>query len=99
MIEYDASVIVTFAEKLYEQAQHVVVTTTIVGVLAGVAIGIAFDSAFGTLPLAVVVAAAAGGVLAFNIGQQKAFSLRLQAQIALCQVWIESNTRASRRAS
>ena len=33
------------------------------------------------------------GLIAFSLGQQKAFALRLQAQVALCQVQIEANTR------
>lgn len=31
--------------------------------------------------------------LGFLIGQERAFRLKLQAQIALCQVRIEENTR------
>jgi hypothetical protein len=33
--------------------------------------------------------------VAFLLGQERAFHLRLQAQLALCQVQIEENTRKS----
>jgi hypothetical protein len=36
-----------------------------------------------------------GGVIGYFIGTERAFVLRLQAQIALCQVQIERNTRSS----
>lgn len=92
MIQYDASVIVTFAQTLYERAWRVVVTATIVGVIAGGSIGFALDTAFQTGAIVTGMTAAIAGALAFSIGQQRAFWLRLQAQAALCLVQIEANT-------
>jgi outer membrane lipoprotein SlyB len=93
MIEYDASVIVTFAENLYDQAERVVALTTFAGILVGALLGFAIGSAFQGTSLTAVIGAVVVGVLAFNIAQQKAFAMRLQAQTALCQVQIELNTR------
>lgn len=94
MATYDASVIITFTDKLYSQAASIVAIYTVIGVLAGAAFGGGIGSA-AHLPWVVVAlgGAAVVGVAAFQLGQQKAFSLRLQAQVALCQVQIEANTR------
>jgi hypothetical protein len=40
------------------------------------------------------IGAILGGAMGYAIGTEKAFTLRLQAQVALCQVQIEANTRA-----
>ncbi len=95
MTKYDESVIVEFADSLYEQAESIVRLYTAVGVLVGAGIGAAIGgmllsgSGFGP---AVIGAIVVGGA-AFQTGRQKAFALRLQAQVALCQVQIEANTR------
>lgn len=93
MVAYDASIIVTFAEKLYEQADRVVLTYTIGGALIGASLGLAIGIRLQNAGLIASVGAVFVGAMAFIVGQQKAFALRLQAQTALCQVQIESNTR------
>jgi len=91
---YDARVIVTFAEQLYKQAGSIVLTYAIIGLLAGFGLGYVLSGALGIHPLvepalgALVVAA-----VAYTIGRQRAFALKLQAQMALCQVQTEANTR------
>lgn len=95
MVKYDAQVIVQFAADLYSQARSIPVTYAALGVLAGFGAGAA---AFGTaIDGGGLIGGALGalllGVVAFKLGQQKAFALKLQAQVALCQVQIETNTR------
>ena len=98
MANYDSSVIVEFAEKLYNQAATIVTTYTIVGALVGAGIGAAVGNAIQVSPMVVaLVGATVVGAIAFELGQQKAFAYRLQAQVALCQVQIEANTRSSAR--
>lgn len=96
MVSYDAQVIVTFAERLYKQADSIAATYAIVGALVGASIGAAVGNAFGGMAfIGLVIGAVVVGAIAFGIGQQKGFALRLQAQVALCQVQIEANTRRS----
>ena len=85
---YDAQVIVQFAEKLYSKASSIIVTYTFVGVIIG-----AFGG-FSLLPslTGLAVGAIVIGLLALKVGIDKSFQLKLQAQMALCQVQIESNT-------
>ena len=94
MATYDASVIITFTDNLYAQAGNVVATYSVIGVLVGGAVGaVIANVAHIAWPMVALAGAAIVGAVAFQLGQQKAFSLRLQAQIALCQVQIEANTR------
>ena len=65
------------------------------GFVGGVAFALASRASRGSDPglgLAVVVISAS---LGYMVGQSRAFSLRLQAQVALCQVQIERNTSGS----
>lgn len=90
MTAYDPSIIESFAADLYKRAGRIVFSYTFAG--AGV----------GLLPSFLPGAQQTGGILLFVpvlaffgyiIGANKAFSLKLQAQTALCQVAIERNTR------
>lgn len=98
MTEFDESVIVEFADMLYRQAASIVIVYTMVGALVGAGIGAGLGTALriGSVMVAVVVGAVVVGMAAYQSGRQKAFALRLQAQVALCQVQIEANTRAAR---
>ncbi|HEU4887372.1 MAG TPA: hypothetical protein VFV49_05755 [Thermoanaerobaculia bacterium] len=93
MTKYDPSVIVEFADYLYAQAASVVLGYTVVGILAGGGIGAVIGTMLGEGVIPIVIGAAIVGVIAAQLGRQKAFALRLQAQVALCQVQIEANTR------
>ena len=95
MVNYDAQVIVTFAQRLYKQAASIAATYALLGALVGAAIGAAVGNALGSWFVVMVVGIVVVAGLAFAIGQQKAFSLKLQAQVALCQVQIEANTHRS----
>ena len=81
-----------FADRLYFQARNIVTTHTLIGVLIGVAAGGLISKGTG---IWIIVGAAIAGAIAYQIGQAKAFALKLQAQTALCQVKIEENTRKS----
>lgn len=83
---YDATVIQQYADGLYAQAKRTVIVHALLGALIGLA------AAFVT-PVLGLLGALLVGAIGYVIGQNKAFSLRLQAQTALCQVQIERNTR------
>jgi outer membrane lipoprotein SlyB len=94
VVTYDAAIIEKFAQKLYSQANSIVAVATllamVMGGIAGASVGSRDQSS--AYP---IVGAVCLGALGYAIGQARAFSLRLQAQVALCQVTIERNTRGS----
>ena len=94
--KYDPAVIQKFADKLYAQARSIVITCTVIGIIAG---GVAGRFLFGYSERTtyMIVGAVIVGLLGFAVGQARAFALRLQAQTALCQVRIEENTRSKER--
>ncbi|HEX2834311.1 MAG TPA: hypothetical protein VHW00_14980 [Thermoanaerobaculia bacterium] len=93
MVEYDKYVILEFAERLYDQAKRLVLAYVAGSLLMGVAIGFAIGTMIQNVWTSTLVAAGICCVVGVSLAQQKAFALRLQAQTALCQVEIESNTR------
>jgi hypothetical protein len=93
MAKYDPQVIVQFADDLYKQAGSMAATYAVLGALVGFGIGAAVLSGLGGALIGGALGALLLGGLAFKVGQQRAFALRLQAQVALCQVQIEANTR------
>lgn len=88
MVSYDPSVINKFAQKLYDRASF----TTIAYVIFGATIGAVFGK-YSFEVAGMYVGAVFAGVTGYFIGSQRAFSLKLQAQTALCQVQIEHNTQ------
>lgn len=98
-IRYDPGVIVDFAERLYAQARNIEAIYAVIGAVVGGAGGIAFGLAIGGWAVALLLASLGVVSVAFFglvIGRARAFSLRLQAQSALCQVQLEANTRSTR---
>lgn len=89
---YDAAVIQEFASRLYRRASSIIATFTVIGLIIG---GVAGAAAFQSNGIAILIAAAIGAALGFSIGQERAFKLKLEAQVALCQVQIEKNTSKS----
>ena len=94
-MQYDSSVIVKSAEKLYSAAAATVLACTLLLGLVGAAVG---AGVFGLVAREAAVFGAVLGGLVFGamgylVGTQRAFTMRLQAQQALCQVQIELNTR------
>lgn len=103
-VVYDAAIIRKFANMLYRQATLVVITNTLIGAAIGCGIYIllmilgsiaSMGSARGSDD-GIIIGAAIGGAIGFWQGLQKAYWLKLHAQVALCQVEIEHNTRALR---
>ena len=91
MTRYDPSIIIDYAENLYRQADMTLISTIAVGVLIGGGLGAIINR-----PVGAIVGAVACGFLGYLIGQNMAFQMKLQAQVALCQVQIEQNTRGPR---
>jgi LPXTG-motif cell wall-anchored protein len=104
LAQYDATVLQRYADRLYAKAAWIALrfgfVGTLIGALAGALIemvpgvtvssirtGTADNSGF--LLLGGILGAAIGAL----IGRRKAFQYRLQAQMTLCQMRIESNTR------
>ena len=88
MPSYDPAVIERFASDLYRRADNIVILSTVSIAAVGAALGALANGRNGAF-----LGAAIGAVVGLYFGQQRAFSLRLQAQTALCQVQIERNTR------
>jgi hypothetical protein len=97
MAKYDAGIIQKFAVKLYSQANTIILVYTTLGALVGLSAGAGFgthmnpDAKFVAWGIAAVV----GALMGFAIGAQRAFWYKLQAQLALCQMMIEKNTRSA----
>jgi hypothetical protein len=90
-VEYDPHVIRQYAAGLYSRALGEAVSWTITGVVGG-SIGLYILARLGLLPFGLLVFVV-GCVVGYLTGSARAFALKLQAQIALCQVQIEENTR------
>lgn len=100
-VQYDPGVIHAEAGRLYSEAAKIVGTMIVRGVLAGILLGLILGGLLGAalreLPAALlvgaVVCAAVGGIIGAQIGQARAFFLRLEAQRLLVLAQIEMNTR------
>ena len=95
MVKYNPAIIQKFAEKLYASAFTVVIVYTTLGALAGLTAG-GFLGMSVSSDARLILWASTGGVggrFGLMLGLQRAFWLKLQAQLALCQMMIEVNTR------
>jgi hypothetical protein len=93
-VSFDPAVIQKYAGMLYQRALTIVWLYTAAGVFLGLLLGASagvFAPAAGAS--GAFIGVLAGAFIGWNIGSQKAFWMELQAQIALCQVEIEANTR------
>ena len=86
--EYSPDVIQAFANKLYSQANSMIAAYALLGAVIGAVGGYIILQMMGAIIGLIIV-----GLLGFSMGQSKAFTLKLQAQTALCQVQTEKNTR------
>jgi hypothetical protein len=93
MPKYDSALIYTFAGRLYSRAESAIVTATLIGAVIGAVMGYAGGAVSGNGGTFALVAAVIMGAIGYSIGSERAFQLKLQAQVALCQVQIEENTR------
>ncbi|WP_338866766.1 hypothetical protein [Myxococcus stipitatus] len=92
-VQYDPGVIQSHAEALYAQARRIVLKFAFFGFVVGAIMGGAAGSAAsggGTLAL---IGGLVGALIGGSMGRSRAFVLHLQAQMALCNVAIEANTR------
>lgn len=88
MATYDKDVIHQFADSLYSKAKSIIVNYTMLGALIGGGIGLVTQQM-----ITAAILSAVFGLVGLSMGRDKAFQLKLQAQVALCQVKIEENTR------
>ncbi|GAB4562348.1 MAG: hypothetical protein Tsb0020_10590 [Haliangiales bacterium] len=89
---YDVSTIEKMADRLLTRADRLIIFYTLVGILVGLVFALLAIQAF---PNSKIFAAPAFGVavvIGYSIGNGRAFSFRLQAQLLLCQARIEDNT-------
>lgn len=99
MIAYDPDIIQKFSGELYRQADRIVLMSAIRFGIVGAVVGAVLSGVTGTSVFFGLLVL--GGIAAFIgalMGQEKAFALRLQAQVALCQVQIERNTQEGAKA-
>lgn len=105
MVRYDENIIQQHAAALYRQAERIARGMAARGALYGLAAGAVIgyvlrdQAAHELLALAAVALAALGAYQGWQIGTARGFTLRLEAQTALCQAAIERNTRADQAAA
>jgi len=98
---YDATVIEKYARRLYGRADYILVVYTCLGLGIGALLGYLpeivwyWKTTESPAPghASALVLAPVLGLLFGMMGRAKGNSYRLQAQLALCQVQIEYNTR------
>lgn len=88
---YDPAVIEEMARRLLARAQSLVVLYTLFGILLGLIPLLAIPLLQEYREIGVVGLLLLGGV-GYSIGSERGFSLRLQAQLLLCQLSVERNT-------
>jgi len=88
-VRYDESIIQAFAQRLYGRATTITVLYGLFGFLVAGIAGAVWQN---DTSLAFAVALI-GALLGAAYGQSLAFTLKLQAQTALCQAQIEQHTR------
>ena len=100
MPAYDPKFIVAFADDLYSKANRIIATYVIRGVLLGavfpvIVSGIAMrgQMTWSVMTAIALVGGVPGVLIGWSMGVQKAFMMKLQAQLALCQLQTEINTR------
>ena len=96
-VTYDRAIIQTFVERLYRRANNAITTYTLLGVGVGLSVGYILagylgEVSHGRMPYEALCILLFGGI-AYSVGRDRAVALRVQAQMALCQLRIEENTR------
>lgn len=100
---YDPALTLSLANRLNSQARFVVVKYTLIGAVLfsmifyiAASLGQTSVDFFGLAPTkSLGVGLLIGVVFGFVLGQKKSYQLKLAAQLALCQIQIEQNTRTS----
>ena len=91
MVQYDSKIIYRYAQQLYNQANALIALCLLLGAIGGAVAGASL--APGDWPKA--VGAIIGAAIGLLIGVGLSFHVKLKAQIMLCQVKIEENTRSN----
>jgi hypothetical protein len=94
MVKYDPSVISEYANSLYKMANVIVFAGLTLCGLFGVVIGSATSN-----PGLILVFAFLGGAFGYAIGKIVGLGLQVLAQLVLCQLKIEENTRPKSEAA
>lgn len=100
---YDSTLTQNLANRLYAEADTVVIRYTVIGAACfaglfyfGASLGSNAILSFTLTPnKAVGIGLLLGVVIGFIAGQRKSYRLMLAAQLALCQIQIEKNTRSA----
>jgi urease accessory protein UreF len=93
-MKYDPKVIHEMADRLYVAADTAETSFPVVFGLVGAAAGFVIGVALGHLRVGALAGVILVGAVGYWVGQQRAFALRLQAQLMLVQTQIEENTRS-----
>lgn len=90
-VQYDPSIITKHAQALYTKSSGIIFAWSVIGFIAGLAMTTAMNTnAPGPI---VVMGGLVMALIGAMFGRGRAFALQLQAQVALCQVATEANTR------
>ena len=95
MAIYDPTFVKEFSASLYAQAKTIVPAHFFIGMFVGMFLfGILSVQLIQTLDFLIVsLGVLIGGVLGYGSGRYRAYELKLQAQLALCQIKIEEHLR------
>ncbi|NNM68869.1 MAG: hypothetical protein HKM00_02670 [Gallionella sp.] len=72
----------------------IILTSTVFGVIIGTVVGAVGAEALkatGAIGMGAIIGAVGGGLFGFSRGKERAFKLKLEAQVALCQAQIEKH--------
>lgn len=93
---YNPALLRRFAEKLAAQARSAIAIGVVAGAITGGLFGFAASLIFMLSHSLLIPGAVVGAILGIFAGRRRAQVLKLQAQMALCQIQIEENSRQSR---
>ncbi|WP_375745313.1 hypothetical protein NR800_11325 [Corallococcus interemptor] len=96
-VQYDPSIITKHAQALYNKASGIIFAWSVIGFIAGAAMTKAMNT--NTPGPIVVMGGLVVALIGAVFGRGRAFALQLQAQVALCQVATEANTRRTANAA
>ncbi|NOK37166.1 hypothetical protein D7W79_15935 [Corallococcus exercitus] len=94
-VRYDPSIITKHAQALYDRASLIIFAWGVIGFIAGAVMAKAMQAE----GLFVVIGGLVVALIGVMFGRGRAFALQLQAQVALCQVATEANTRKTAEAA
>ena len=97
MVSYDLSIIQQHADRLYSRADAILAVYGLGFTAAGIVVGFLLTDVLDSPGVVILVLSGlVSATLGIALGRARGFELRLQAQVALCQVQIELNTRQYR---